>query len=71
MIAEPAVTPVTLPVLLRTVATAVLPLVQVPPVLTSVKVTEEPAHTVPIPLIPDGSEFTVTTPVILHPVPRV
>ena len=51
MVAKPAVTPVTIPVVEPTVATAVLLLLQVPPVVASVSVLEEPAQTVSIPLM--------------------
>jgi hypothetical protein len=58
---EPAVTPVTTPVAL-TVATAAVPLVQVPPLVASAKVVFAPTHTVRPPvMVPAlGAGFTVT-----------
>ena len=50
MMAVPAVTPVTTPVLL-TVATAVLPLVQMPPEVASVRVVTAPTHTAGVPVM--------------------
>ena len=45
MIVVPGDTPVTTPVVEPTVATDVVPLVQVPPVVASANVIVEPAHT--------------------------
>ena len=61
MVALPDDTPATTPVLL-TVATDVLLLVHVPPVAPSVRVVEEPAQTVLLPLIvpESGNGLTVT-----------
>jgi hypothetical protein len=42
------------------VATAVFELDQVPPEMESANVVEEPAHITIIPVMADGSEFTVT-----------
>ena len=54
-------TPVTTPVLLTTVATVVVPLDQVPPLVPSVKVIVEPAqNAVEVEIVP-GTELTVTT----------
>ena len=62
MVAVPAVTPVTVPVL-PTVATAVAVLLHAPPVAASVKPVVEPAHTVAVPVMlpADGNGLTVTT----------
>ena len=62
-------TPVTLPVLL-TVATVVVALVQVPPVVPSVKVMEEPTHNGVEPAIAIGVVLTVTIAVTEQPVPN-
>ncbi len=51
--------PVTIPVD-PTVAVAVVPLVQVPPVVISLSVVVAPVHTVSVPLIAAGVLFTVT-----------
>ncbi len=56
----PAATPVTIPLPEPTVANVVLLLLQVPPP-ASLKVTVAPAHTTPVPVIPAGRGFTVTT----------
>ncbi len=49
-----------MPETLPMVPTAVLPLVQVPPVVPSVKVMEEPTFTGVIPEMTGGTGFTVT-----------
>ena len=67
----PAATAVIIPVPPTIVATVVLPLVQVPPVVPSVKVIEEPAQTAASPPIEDGSGFTVMVSAVLHPVTSV
>jgi len=64
-------TPVTFPVPLTTVATVVLPLAQVPPVVPSVKVVEDPAQNGDDAEIATGVVFTVTTVVAVQPVPSV
>ena len=64
----PGFAPLTTPVPL-TVATVVALLDQVPPVLTSVRLTVAPAHTGALPEITDGSVLTVTTVVAEQPVP--
>ena len=57
-------TPVTTPVLPATVATVVVPLDQVPPVVPSVNVMVEPEqNAVEVEMVP-GTEFTVTTVVV-------
>jgi len=60
MVAFPPATPVTIPVLLPTVATAVEELLQVPPPVALVKDVVELTHTMPVPLIAAGEELTVT-----------
>ena len=69
MFTAPADTPVTTPVLLTTVALAVVPLVQVPPAVTSANVIADPTHTVVAPVIAAGPPFTVTTTVAFDPQP--
>ena len=49
------------------VATVVVLLVQVPPVIPSVNTIDEPAQTVPGPIITVGSGFTVIVFVTEHP----
>jgi hypothetical protein len=66
----PEDTPVTTPVPLTTVATPVLALAHVPPVVPSVRVIVEPTHTGDDPGIADGVVLTVTTVVVVQPVPR-
>src|SRR5665213_1461617 len=64
MVAEPAATPVTAPVIEFTVAAEVLLLLQLPPPLPLlVKAVVEPTHNVPEPLtMPEfGSAFTLTS----------
>jgi hypothetical protein len=65
----PEDTPVTTPVPLTTVATPVLALAHVPPVVPSVKVMVEPTHTGEDPRIVDGVVLTVTIVVVIQPVP--
>jgi len=57
----PDATPVTTPAPVPMVAIVVVPLAQVPPVVPSVNVTVEPAHTGALPPIAPGEAFTVTT----------
>jgi len=64
----PEEAPVTTPVLLTTVATPVLPLDHVPPVVPSVNVIVEPAQNEVDVEIAAGVVLTVTIPVALHPV---
>ena len=63
----PAATPVITPAA-SMVATAGVPLLQVPPVLTVLAVVVWFTHTVRVPVIADGSGFTVTTAVVGQPV---
>ena len=60
---RPAETPVTTPVVASIVATAVLLLLQVPPGVLWVSVTEYVRHTLAGPVI-DGGALTVTTAVV-------
>ena len=69
MVAVPEDTPVTTPVLLTTVAAAVLPLAQVPPVVPSVNVMVVPAQNAVEDEIADGVVLTVTVVVVVQPVP--
>ena len=71
MVDVPDDTPVTTPVEEPTVATLVLPLVHVPPLVISLKVVVNPAQTTAVPVTDDGNGLTVTTIVVIHPVPRV
>ena len=68
--AEPAVTPVTMPVAEPTVAFAVL-LLHVPATYTSLKETVAPIHTALAPDIGGGVAFTVSVFVAEHPVVSV
>ena len=65
----PDATPVTIPAPVPTVATVVVLLAQVPPVVPSVKVIVEPAQNAVEEEIADGVVLTVTTAVAVHPVP--
>jgi hypothetical protein len=65
----PEDTPVTTPVPLTTVATVVLPLDHVPPVVPSVNVIVEPAQNDVEVEIAGGVVFTVTIAVVVQPVP--
>jgi hypothetical protein len=71
MTVAPVVTGVTVPVVDPMVATAVVPLLQVPPDVRSIKVTEEPIQTLPGPIITDGNALTVTILTAGHPVLKV
>ena len=62
--------PVTTPVA-DTVPAAGLLLLQVPPPVRSVNAVVKPAHTDNVPVIPTGTGFTVTTAVVIQPVPIV
>jgi hypothetical protein len=68
MVAVPATTPVTIPDDEPTVATEGAPLVHAPPVVLLLNVVLAPSHTVAMPDIDAGKEFTVTTAVTLQPV---
>lgn len=67
----PPVTPSTSPVSEPTVATAVLLLLQLPPVIEFTSVIVAPLHTVVGPVIGPGARFTVTTAVTKQPVDSV
>lgn len=71
MVSVPASTPVTTPVAGIMVAVAVLLLLQVPPALASLSVTDAPSHTPVAPVIVAGSGFTVTLAVAVQPVGMV
>jgi hypothetical protein len=68
MIDVPPDTPVTTPVPLTTVATVVVPLDHVPPVVPSVKVIVEPAQNDVEVEMATGNPFTVTIVAAEHPV---
>ena len=71
MVAVPASTPLTIPESDSTVATDVLPLLHVPPPPKgSLNDVAAPAHIAWLPDTDDGSRFTVTTIVEIHPAPR-
>jgi hypothetical protein len=59
MSAVPAATPITTPVPEPTVATPVLPLLQVPPLALLLNVVVLPMHTDAVPVIVAGTGFTV------------
>ena len=61
MVDVPDDTPVTIPVEAPTVATPVLPLVHVPPLVPSLSVVVKPAQTIAVPVMDDGNAYTVTT----------
>ena len=61
MLAVPAVMPDTIPVPAPIVATAVLLLLQVPPVLVVLRVVVCPTHALVLPVMAAGSGFTVAT----------
>ena len=60
MVATPALTPVTTPLLLFTVAVPVDPLLHMPPPVVVVSVAVPPTHTAAAPLIAAGTAYTVT-----------
>jgi hypothetical protein len=68
MVTLPAVTPHASPVVLFTVATDGLLLVQKPPDVELERVVQEPTHTLVGPEIAPGKEFTVITLVSRQPV---
>ena len=71
MIEVPDSTPLTTPEPPTTVATVVVPLVHVPPVVPSVKVMVAPAQTGADAAMAAGSPLTVTTVVVKQPVLKV
>ena len=70
MIAEPAVAPVTTPVVDTTVAIEVLLQLHVP-LPASLNVVDKPAQTVVFPIIAFGKGLTVTVLVVIQPVPSI
>lgn len=70
MFAVPAVMPVTTPVAF-TVATAILLLVQLTPVLVVLNVVVRPTHSDGLPLIAAGNALTVTVVVLIQPAEEV
>jgi hypothetical protein len=70
IVAKPGDTPHTWPVAF-TVATPVLLLLQLPPVVASVSTVHDPTHTLPDPEIPAGGAFTVNIALTEQPVPGV
>ncbi len=67
MVTVPALTPVTVPDALPTVAFAVLLLLHVPPLVAFAKVVVLPVHVTAVPVITAGIAFTVTSRVLKHP----
>ena len=67
MFTIPADEPETTPVAEPTVANVILLLLQLPPVVPSVSVVDDPAHTFVVPAIPIGNGLTVTTTVAEQP----
>ena len=60
MVSTPPAAPVTMPVVEPTVATPMLVLLHVPPVVASANVVEPPTHIVAVPDMAAGAPFTVT-----------
>ena len=67
----PVSRPLTRPLPVPTVATAVLLLLQVPPPEPSVNAVDDPAQTFRLPVIPPGTVLTVTVVVVIQPVDSV
>jgi hypothetical protein len=67
----PFMIPLTTPVDRSTVATAVLPLVQLPPSVALARLVERPIQTLAVPEIAAGSALTVTIACLKHPVGNV
>jgi len=63
IIVVPAATPLTTPVVEPMVALGILLLTHIP-VIPSIRVVVEPTHTSPVPVIDNGSGFTVTIVVV-------
>jgi hypothetical protein len=70
MVGLPALTPVTTPVD-ETVASPILLLLHVPPVVVLARVVVEPTHTFTVPVIAAGAAFTVIGNTALQPPPIV
>lgn len=66
--AEPAATPVTTPLDVPTVAIDDGAPLHVPPPIPSLSVVVRPTHTLNVPVIVDGSGFTLTVAVVAQPV---
>lgn len=66
----PAETPVTIPVVVP-IVTAPVDVLQVPPVVASLNVTDLPTQTSPGPDIADGTGSTFIILEVVHPVPAV
>ena len=71
IVAVPAKTPVTKPLPEPTVATVVVPLLHVPPVVASLKLVVKPAQTFKVPVIAEGNGLTVKIAVVIQPVGKV
>ena len=71
MVVVPANTPVTTPVPATTVAIVVPPLLQVPPVVASLRVVVAPLQTWVVPEMVTGNGLTVTVSEDEHPVGKV
>ena len=69
IVSAPAAMPETVPEPSNTVATPVLLLLHVPPVVPSLSETDEPAHTTVAPAIADGSGSTEMIFETVHPIP--
>lgn len=64
MVVVPAVVPDTMPLAEPTVATAVVPLIHVPPEVALESVVADPAHMLIVPVSGAGTAFTVTVCVV-------
>jgi hypothetical protein len=69
-VAVPTEMPETVPLVAPAVATEVLLLLQVPPVVASLKTVDAPTHIIVVPVIGNGLGPTVTVVVTMHPVPK-
>jgi len=67
----PARTPVTMPVLVPIVATALLLLLQLPPVVALLSVVVRPSQTLIVPVIEASGGSTVNVNVVIQPVAKV
>ena len=67
MVLVPAIMLLITPVDPPIVATNVFPLLQLPPVVASLKVVSEPAHTAAVPKIEVGCGLTLTIAVAIQP----
>lgn len=71
MVAVPALTPPTPPLVAPMVAVEALLVLHVPPVVASVSVVDAPTHTLAVPDMAAGSGLTVTVRVTKQPVSAV